>query len=192
MNQRPIGIVVIGEQADAVTAILGELGHEIVAQNAELARIGELSADDRADVALVLLTPPLQLIQDGLDSARESACPVIGLVRTEDPTYVGGPLIHGAFDLIVDRGAGDLREALDTTVRRCVDYHALHGAFGRRAAIEQATGILMAVHGITDDLALEMLRTESDQVGCELVDTAEALVRSHLLLQTLHPRPLGP
>ena len=54
--------------------------------------------------------------------------------------------------------------------------------------IEQAKGILMARHAINSEKAFEMLRTHSQHNGHKLVDVAEAIVESHLLL--LPPLPL--
>jgi AmiR/NasT family two-component response regulator len=48
--------------------------------------------------------------------------------------------------------------------------------------IEQAKGILMACHSIDQERAFEMLRTHSQRNGRKLVDVAEAVVESHLLL----------
>lgn len=67
-------------------------------------------------------------------------------------------------------------------LRRFAEYHNLEGAFGRRAMIERAKGILMATHGIDDQQAFEMLRAQSQRSGRKLLDLAEAVVDSHQLL----------
>jgi hypothetical protein len=66
----------------------------------------------------------------------------------------------------------------------------LPAAFGRRAMIEQAKGILMARHSINADKALERLRDHSQHNGRKLSDVAAAAVESHLLL--LPPAPQTP
>lgn len=186
---QPMRIVVVGEGAEQIGGIVVERGHEAVGVDTELAMAGSLTGDAHADLAVVVLTGPLEPMQAEIDlAARESTCPVIGVVRTADAASVGAPAIRAAFDLILDTGGG-LRETIDAALRHFVGYHELHGAFGRRAAIEQATGILMAVHGIDAQAALEMMEAHSRRVGCELLDTAEALVRSHLML--LPARPPG-
>ncbi len=58
----------------------------------------------------------------------------------------------------------------------------IRGAFGRRAVIEQAKGILMARHSINADKAFERLRDHSQRNGRKLSDVAAAVVESHLLL----------
>jgi AmiR/NasT family two-component response regulator len=59
---------------------------------------------------------------------------------------------------------------------------AKRGVFGRRATIEQAKGILMARHAIDADRAFDLLRAHSQHNGHKLVDIAQAIVDSHLLL----------
>ena len=55
--------------------------------------------------------------------------------------------------------------AIDITLQRFAEYHSLQGAFGRRALIEQAKGILMARHSINADKAFELLRETSPKNG---------------------------
>jgi response regulator NasT len=43
-------------------------------------------------------------------------------------------------------------------LQRFTEYHSLQGAFGRRAVIEQAKGILMSRQGLNADDAFELLR----------------------------------
>jgi hypothetical protein len=66
------------------------------------------------------------------------------------------------------------------------------GAFGRRATIEQAKGILRARHAVDADRAFEMLRDHSQHNGHKLVDIAQAIVDSHLLLLPPLPQPATP
>jgi AmiR/NasT family two-component response regulator len=60
--------------------------------------------------------------------------------------------------------------------------------------IEQAKGILMARHAIDADRAFDMLRDHSQHNGHKVVDVAQAIVDSHLLLlsplTTASDRPL--
>ena len=86
------------------------------------------------------------------------------------------------FAYIVDTTPEELQSAIDVTLQRFTEYHNLQGAFGRRAVIEQAKGILMARHGLTADKSFEMLRDHSQHNGQRLADVAAAIVDSHLLL----------
>jgi response regulator NasT len=89
---------------------------------------------------------------------------------------------RGVFAYIVDTGPEELQNAIDITLQRFAEYQNLQGAFGRRALIEQAKGILMARHGINADRAFEMLRGHSQHNGHKLADVAAAIVDSHQLL----------
>ena len=107
---------------------------------------------------------------------------MIALLSTKDPAYVHEAAKRGVFAYIVDTSPEELQSAIDIILQRFAEYHSLQGAFGRRASIEQAKGILMARHGIGADRAFDMLRDHSQHNGNKLVDVAEAIVNSHLLL----------
>jgi response regulator NasT len=107
---------------------------------------------------------------------------VVALLSAKDPAYVHEAAKRGVFAFIVDSTPEDLQSAIDITLQRFTEYHSLQGAFGRRATIAQAKGILMARHAINAERAFEMLRDHSQHNGHKLVDVAEAIVNSHLLL----------
>jgi AmiR/NasT family two-component response regulator len=66
------------------------------------------------------------------------------LLTAKDPDYVREAAKRGVFAYIVDGDAAELQSAIDITLQRFAEYQSLQGAFGRRALIEQAKGILMA------------------------------------------------
>jgi response regulator NasT len=107
---------------------------------------------------------------------------VIALLSTKDPSYVREAAKRGVFAYIVDTTPEELQSAIDVTLQCFTEYHNLQGAFGRRAVIEQAKGILMARNGIDADTAFDLLRHQSQNNGRKLVDVAAAIVDSHLLL----------
>jgi response regulator NasT len=112
---------------------------------------------------------------------------VIALLEAKNPEYVNEAAKRGVFAYIVNDDPKELQNALDITLRRFAEYQSLQGAFGRRAKIEQAKGILMARHAINEDKAFEMLKEHSQHNGRKLIDVAEAVVESHTLL--LMPPP---
>ena len=69
---------------------------------------------------------------------------------------------------------------------RSSKYQDLEGAFGRRALIERAEGILMERHSVDEDAAFEMLRERSRIANRKLIDLAAAVVDGHRLLPK-HP-----
>jgi hypothetical protein len=55
------------------------------------------------------------------------------------------------FAHISDADVQDWQSSIDIVLRRFAEYHDLQGAFGRRALIERAKGILMEGHSIDED-----------------------------------------
>ncbi len=163
--------------------MVASLGHEVIAREIDVREVGAVTSREHPDVALVGLglssEHALELIAE---IVHTSMCPVIALLSTKDPTYVHEAAKRGVFAYIVDSNAEELQNAIDITLQRFAEYQNLRGAFGRRAMIEQAKGILMARHGIDEARAFEMLKSHSQHNGRKVVDIAEAVVESHLLL----------
>ena len=171
------------DRLDILAQVVIGLGHDVIAREIDVSEVGEVTSREQPDVALVGLglhsEHALELISE---IVHEAACPVIALLSAKDPAYVHEAAKRGVFAYIVDTSPEELQSAIDITLQRFAEYHGLQGAFGRRASIEQAKGILMARHGIDADHAFDMLRDHSQHNGNKLVDVAEAIVNSHLLL----------
>jgi response regulator NasT len=181
---------------EILAQVVAGLGHEVIAREIDVATVGPATARERPDVALVGLgqdsNHALGLIA-GI--VREASCPVIALLSSSDPGYVHEAAKRGVFAYIIDTSPEELESAIDVTLQRFAEYHSLQGAFGRRATIEQAKGILMARHSLNADQAFDMLRRHSQHNGHKLVDIAQAVVDSHLVLSphAQHPSdPTGP
>ncbi|HEY8316369.1 MAG TPA: ANTAR domain-containing protein, partial [Gaiellaceae bacterium] len=108
-------------------------------------------------------------------------------LSAEDPVYVRAAAKAGVFAYLVDTKPEELQSAIDVTLQRFTEYHNLQGAFGRRAVIEQAKGILMARNLVDANRAFELLREHSQHSGQKLADVAAAIVDSHLLLMPQPP-----
>ena len=120
---------------------------------------------------------------------QESACPVIVLIHAADPDFVREASKRGIFAYITDGEGADWQSSIDIVLRRFAEYHDLEGAFGRRATIERAKGILMERHSIDDGGAFDLLRDRSRAANRKLVDLAAAVVDGHALLPTQAPEP---
>jgi AmiR/NasT family two-component response regulator len=171
------------DRLELLAQVVSGLGHEVIARSVDVREVGAVTARERPDVALVGLglssEHALTLIAE---IVREAYCPVIALLSAKDPAYVREAAKRGVFAYIVDTTPEELQSAIDVTLQRFTEYHNLQGAFGRRAVIEQAKGILMARHSVHADKAFEMLRDHSQHNGQRLADVAAAIVDSHLLL----------
>src|SRR5471030_905033 len=179
-------VLIANERHDRL-ALLAEvvsgLGHEVIADSTNVEEVGPLTAREHPDVALVGLglssEHALKLIEK---IVREATCPVIALLSAQDPAYLHEAAKRGIFAYIIDTTPDELQSAIDITLQRFAEYHSLQGAFGRRATIEQAKGILMARHAISAEQAFEMLREHSQHTGEKLSNIAAAIVATHLLL----------
>src|SRR5689334_21243301 len=181
------------ERLELLANVVAGLGHDVIAREISVADVGAVTAREHPDVALVGLglhsDHALNLISE---IVREASCPVIALLSVKDPGYVREAAKRGVFAYIVDTTPEELQSAIDITLQRFAEYHGLQGAFGRRAVIEQAKGILMARHSTNADRAFEMLRDHSQHNGRKLVDVAQAIVDSHLLLVPPLEQPAPP
>jgi AmiR/NasT family two-component response regulator len=182
------------DRLELLAQVVIGLGHEVIAREIDVREVGAVTAQERPDVALVGLglssDHALDLISE---IVREAACPVIALLSTKDPTYVREAAKRGVFAYIVDTTPDELQSALEITLERFTEYHNLQGAFGRRAVIEQAKGILMARHSVNADKAFELLREHSQRSGRKLADVAAAIVDSHqLLMPAIEPTAFEP
>jgi response regulator NasT len=183
------------DRLELLAHVVAKLGHDVIAREIYVKEVGAVTERERPDVALVGLGLSSEHALDLItEIVRESSCPVIALLSAKDPTYVREAARRGVFAYIVDGDAAELQSAIDITLQRFAEYQNLQGAFGRRALIEQAKGILMARHAVDGDRAFSMLRDHSQHNGRKLVDVAQAVVDSHLLLlpapqQSAAPEP---
>lgn len=173
--------------AEAVIA----LGHEVIAREIEVGEVGAVTAAERPDVALVGLGDSSEHALELIDRiVHEAACPVIVLLHARDPTFLKEASKRGVFAHINDVDVDDWQSSMDIVLRRFAEYHDLEGAFGRRALIERAKGILMERHAIDEAAAFEMLRAQSRTANRRLIDLATAVVDGHRLLpRERPPRP---
>ncbi|MHB8643940.1 MAG: ANTAR domain-containing response regulator [Gaiellaceae bacterium] len=171
------------DRLELLAQVVAGLGHEVIAREIDVTEVGTVTARERPDVALVGLglSSEHALVLIG-EIVREASCPVIALLAADDPAYIHEAAKRGIFAYIVDTTPEELQSAIDITLQRFTEYHSLQGAFGRRAVIEQAKGILMARHGVNADRAFDLLREHSQHNGRKVSDVAEAVVESHLLL----------
>jgi AmiR/NasT family two-component response regulator len=179
-------VLIANERRDRlalVAPIVASLGHEVIAREIEVNDVGAVTARERPDVALVGLGESSQHALMLIERiVQEAACPVIVLLHSTDPEFVKEASKRGIFAYITDGEAVDWQSSIDIVLRRFAEYHDLEGAFGRRATIERAKGILMERHSVDDAAAFDLLRDRSRSANRKLVDIAAAVVDGHPLL----------
>src|SRR5829696_3558296 len=190
---RHLRVLIANERRDRlelVAQVVIGLGHEVIAREIYVKEVGAATERERPDVALVGLGLSSEHALDLIaEIVREASCPVIALLSAKDPAYVREAAKRGVFAYIVDGVPEELQSAIDITLQRFAEYQSLQGAFGRRALIEQAKGILMARHSVDADRAFALLRNHSQHHGRKVVDVAQAIVDSHLLLLPTQKEP---
>jgi AmiR/NasT family two-component response regulator len=166
-----------------VAAVVVELGHEVIAREIDVDDVGPVTARERPDVALVGLGDSSDHALDLIDRiVREASCPVIVLLHASDPEFIRAASRRGVFAHISDTDTGEWQSSIDIVLQRFAEFHALQGAFGRRALIERAKGILMERHAIDEKSAFDMLREHSRVDNRKLIDLAAAIVDGHRML----------
>ena len=75
------------------------------------------------------------------------------------------------------------RSSIDIVLRRFAEFHDLEGAFGRRATIERAKGILMRRTGSSEQEAYRILQRTSQDRSVPMVEIARAVLASEPGLQ---------
>jgi AmiR/NasT family two-component response regulator len=188
-------VLIANERKDRlalVAPIVIALGHEVIAREIEVHDVGSVTARERPDVALVGLGESSEHALELIDKiVREATCPVIVLLHEPDPGFVREASKRGVFAHISDDDVEDWQSSIDIVLRRFAEYQDLEGAFGRRALIERAKGILMERHSVDETGAFEMLRNRSRSDNRKLLDLATAVVDGHRLLPK-QPGPTSP
>ena len=171
------------EHLPLLAEVVTGLGHEVIAQEIDVRQVAAATARELPDVAFVGLGLSSQHALDLIgEIVHEAACPVIALLSVKDNSYVREAAKRGIFASVFHEDPDELRNAIEIALCRFADYHNLQVAFGRRAAIEQAKGIIMSRNGISADQAFASLRDFSGRSGTKIVDVAAAVIDSHGLL----------
>lgn len=172
------------ERLEEVTKTVTSLGHQVVGEGASLVTVGRATAAELPDVALVIVGDNSDKALDLIRTiVHEAACPVIAILDVQDRAFVDRAARLGIFSYIAH--AGDLQEmqsSMDISLQRFAEYHALEGAFGRRAVTERAKGILMERHAIDEQRAFQLLREHARRTNRKMVDVAASVEESHRLL----------
>lgn len=176
------------DRLEQLARVAGTLGHEVIAPGIGLDEVEAMVARERPDVAMIGLgSSPDDALEVISGIVHQGACPVIALLAANDPAAIREAAKRGVYAYVIRDDPAELESAIEITVRRFAEYQNLQGAFGRRAVIEQAKGVLMGRHKINAEKAFEMLSEQSQHAGRKLADVAQAVIESHLLLAPPSP-----
>lgn len=165
------------ERLAVLAAAVRGLGHEIVAAEMEVVDAGPATAREHPDVALVALGQSDEHALEMISKiVAEAECPVIAVLAATDSSFVQEAAKRGIFAYVVEADQGALESALEIVLLRFAEYHGLEGAFGRRAVIERAKGILMERHQLDEREAFELLRQHARRNNQKVVDVSNAVI----------------
>lgn len=160
------------------------LGHDVIARESSLPDVARITAAERPDVAVVIVHEGTAKALEMIDRiVHEAACPVIAVLDVQDRAFINEAAQRGIFAYIANgHDPQEMQSSIDIVLRRFAEYHALEGAFGRRAVTERAKGILMERHDINERAAFDMLRDQARRSNRKLIDVADAVVTSRSIL----------
>ena len=165
------------ERLAVLAAAVRGLGHEIVAAEMEVVDAGPATAREHPDVALVALGQSnMHALEMISKIVAEAECPVIAVLAATDSSFAQEAAKRGIFAYVVEADQGALESALEIVLLRFAEYHGLEGAFGRRAVIERAKGILMERHQLDEREAFELLRQHARRNNQKIVEVSIAVI----------------
>lgn len=174
----------VDERRGEVTRTVHALGHDVVGSGVNGANVGQMTVSELADVAFVIVGEHSDQALESIRAiVREAACPVIAILDVQDGAFIDRAARLGIFSYIAHGGdAEEMQSSIDVALERFAEYHALEGAFGRRAITERAKGVLMERHHVDEERAFQMLRDHARGTHRKIIDVADSILTSHLLL----------
>lgn len=168
---------------EEVTRTVTSLGHDVVAADPSL-NGDQTTSSEPPDVALVIVGENSDEALDVIRAmVREAASPVIAILDVQDRAFIDRAARIGIFSSIAHPGdLEEMQSSIDIALQRFAEYHALEGAFGRRAVTERAKGILMERGSLDEQQAFHLLREHARRTNRKVVDVAGSILESHRLL----------
>jgi response regulator NasT len=161
----------------AIGEAVEELGHEVIAHEVEIAKVGRATTESRPDIAIVVLhndtDHALELITEIIE---EATCPVVALADDASRDFVAEAAERGVFAYLDSTNDTELQGGIDVALQRYRQYRKLLAAFDRRARIERAKGVLMERDQIDDQEAFDRLRGEARRSRRPLIDVVEDVI----------------
>src|SRR3954470_16444828 len=116
---------------EPIAAAVAGLGHDVIAHEISIAKVGAATLEHRPDLAIVALHEDtrhaLELVSEIVD---EAVCPVIALADDADREFVAEAASRGVFAYIDSTAETELQAAIDVTIQRYREYRRLLEAFG--------------------------------------------------------------
>src|SRR3954471_23134453 len=162
---------------EPVSAAVRDLGHEVIAHEVAIAKVGGATLEHRPEGAMGArhegTDHALERISEIVD---EAVCPVIALADDASREFVAAAADRGVFAYIDSTNEAELQGAIDVALQRHKQFATLLHAFERRARIERAKGVLMERHALDDRAAFERIRSQARDGRRPLIDVVDELL----------------
>jgi AmiR/NasT family two-component response regulator len=182
----PRRIVVTGERSpysERLFASLEALGNVVFERELQPSNAASELGDVDSELVVVVAGADRSLALGLIGAVRhEGRLPVVAAIERDDIEWTVAAVAAGASAAVIGSGLESLRAAVHAACERFAELRSLEQAFERRAVIERAKGVLMAIHGIGGEDAYILLRDHSRRTNRKLVMIAEAILKSHVLL----------
>ncbi len=179
------------EQNDELRSKLQAAGIHVIAEISPLADLSAALASLKPDVILVSADASCRDTLEGLCmTSNDSALPVVMFTNDNDRNFMRASLRAGVAAYVVgDVPAARMLSLLDVAIERyAVDRSRLEELnlakrrLAERQNVEKAKGILMKLHGVSEDEAYRMLRRKAMQTQRQIGQIATSLVDAHSFL----------
>lgn len=182
-------ITLADESREALTRLaerLEALGHDVTGLAVSVAEGVRDIADTDPEVAIVMLHESDEHALDLIDELSDALQgPVVVLVDEPEATFLAAAADRGLSAFATSPDDEELQGALEVAVRLhghraelSARIDTLTSAVERRAALEQAKGVLMERYGLTAQAADARLHERARETGRRLVDAAEDVVQT--------------
>lgn len=178
--------------AEALTALLEVMGHEVVGPAADGEEAVALARRQSPDLAILDIDMPRL---SGLEAAGRiagwRAVPVILLTGHSDPAYLARATALPVFSYLTKPAHPEaLVAAIEITRARFVEWARLSGRVDEltrrmeeRKTVERAKGILMETRGLGEGEAYALLRSRSQTQGKPMIQICRAVVAAEAVLR---------
>ena len=167
--------------------ILESQGHTVIGEGANGAEAIQLCQDLTPDIVLMDVKMPTL---DGIESARQirhkRLAPVVLLTAYSQDDLIQKASQSGVYGyLIQPLREQDLGPALQMAMSRFQERDLLEQVKGLESSLEErkyvtkATGILMELHGFSEEKAYEKIRAFSVDKRISLVETCKKIIAAH-------------
>ena len=155
------------------------MGHECLAHQTDVAKVGRATVEQRPDVAIVALHEDMRHALELItEIVEEATCPVVMLADRPSREFLAEAAERGVFAHLDSTDETELEGGIDIALERYQQWRTLLAAFERRARIERAKGVLMERHGLSEDAAFARMRSAARSSRRPLTEVVDGVLAS--------------